>query len=218
MAPAITALNDNGFVVSWHSLSQDGSGWGIYAQRYAADGTAQGGEFLVNTNVASDQMSPAITTLTGGSFVVSWMSYNQDGGGWGVYAQRFDANGVAQRSEFRVNTTKTDTQLAPAITALSDGGFVVSWQSLNQDGSSYGIYAQRYNASGIAQGSEFRVNTTVTDTQLAPAITALNGGGFVVSWQSFNQDGSGHGCLCAALCAGWHSAGRGIPRQYDRGG
>ena len=40
-----------------------------------------------------------------------------------------------------------------------DGDFVITWQSHGQDGSGWGIYAQRYNAAGVKQGTEFRVNT-----------------------------------------------------------
>ncbi len=32
-------------------------------------------------------------------------------------------------------------------------GFVVAWSSNAQDGSSYGVYAQRYNNDGSANGS-----------------------------------------------------------------
>jgi hypothetical protein len=39
---------------SW-SQDQDGSGWGVYAQRYKADGKALGGEFRVNTTTADDK-------------------------------------------------------------------------------------------------------------------------------------------------------------------
>ncbi|GAB1459273.1 hypothetical protein MASR2M50_10470 [Thauera sp.] len=35
--PTVAAY-DGGFVTAWASYSQDGSGWGIYAQRYANDG------------------------------------------------------------------------------------------------------------------------------------------------------------------------------------
>lgn len=107
------------------------------------------GEFLVNTHTASDQYSPAITGLTDGGFVVSWESYGQDGSGWGIYAQRYDAQGAAVGAEFQVTTNTASDQRSPIITALADGGFVVSWQSPSgQDGSRSGIYAQRYNAAG----------------------------------------------------------------------
>ena len=51
----MTALNDGGFVVTWSSNGQDGSGYGIYGQRYAADGTAVGSEFLINQITAGFQ-------------------------------------------------------------------------------------------------------------------------------------------------------------------
>jgi len=191
--PSITALADGGFVVSWMSLDQDGSGWGIYAQRYAADGLASGAEFQVNSTTASEQYSPSITALADGGFVVSWMAYGQDGSDWGIYAQRFAADGTAAGSEFQVNSNTASDQLYPSITALADGGFVVSWESYGQDGGDYGIYAQRYAADGTAAGAEFRVNSTTEPNQQSPSITALADGGFVVSWKSYGQDGDQSG-------------------------
>jgi hypothetical protein len=188
-----TALADGGFVVSWSSYGQDGDGGGIYAQRYNAGGQAVGTEFRINTYTTSNQETPSITALADGGFVVSWSSYDQDGSGYGIYAQRYNEGGQAVGGEFRVNTYTTDTQYLPSITALADGGFVVSWSSNGQDGSDYGIYAQRYNSGGQAVGSEFQVNTYTTSDQSYPSITALADGGFVVSWMSSGQDGSGDG-------------------------
>ena len=96
-------------------------------------------------------------------------------------------------SEFRVNTYTTSGQRYPSVAMDSDGDFVVSWQSLGQDGSSYGIYAQRYDNAGVAQGAEFRVNTYTTSQQFYPSVAMDNDGDFVVSWQSFEQDGSNDG-------------------------
>jgi hypothetical protein len=193
-APSITALADGGFVVSWSSNGQDGSSGGIYAQRYDMNGQTMGSaEFQVNTYTTNIQGSPTITALAAGGFVVSWESYGQDGSGYGIYAQRYDAAGVTAGSEFRVNTYTTGAQSTPTITALVDGGFVVSWESYGQDGSGYGIYAQRYDAAGVTAGSEFRVNSCMTNDQQYSVITALVDGGFVVSWTSYIQDGNGYG-------------------------
>jgi|CXWL01.1.fsa_nt_gi Ca2+-binding RTX toxin-like protein len=188
--PSITALNDGGFVVTWAFFNHEDRLWGIYAQRYDSNGAAQGGEFQVNTTTTSGQYNPSITALINGGFVVTWMSGGQDGSTFGIYAQRYDVNGVAQGSEFQVNTYTTDSQERPSITALNDGGFVVTWMSEGQDGSLWGIYAQHYDSNGTVQGSEFRVNATTTDSQYSPSITALNDGGFVVTWSSNGQDGS----------------------------
>jgi hypothetical protein len=82
--PSVTSLADGGFVVTWMSSSQDGSGWGIYGQRYAADGSASGAEFQDQHPHLKYQQYPSVTSLADGGFVVTWMSNNQDGSGWGV--------------------------------------------------------------------------------------------------------------------------------------
>jgi Ca2+-binding RTX toxin-like protein len=189
----VTALADGGWVVAWSSSDQDGPGYGVYAQRYNAQGQAVGGEFRVNTTMASDQFEPAVTALADGGFVVAWSSFGQDGSSWGVYAQRYNVQGQAMGGEFRVNTTTIEQQSQPTVTALADGGWVVVWRSDNQDGSGYGVYAQRYNAGGQAVGGEVQVNMFTTSDQFQPTVTALADGGFVVAWSSFGQDGPGFG-------------------------
>ncbi|WP_170566128.1 calcium-binding protein [Ruegeria atlantica] len=191
--PSVTALEDDGFVVTWTSHGQDGRGWGVYGQRYSANGTAQGREFQVNTHTTNDQSWPSVTALEDGGFVVTWESWGQDGSGWGIYGQHYTVNGTAQGSEFRVNTFKTSYQRDPSVTALADGGFVVTWESFGQDGNGWGVYGQRYAANGTAQGSEFRVNTHSIDAQSNPSVTDLEDGDFVVTWQSNGQDGNDYG-------------------------
>ncbi len=190
--PAVTALSGGGYVVIW-SGNGVGDGNGIYAQRFDASGNTMGAETRVNTTTAESQSAPAVTALSSGGTVVTWQSNNQDGGGYGIYAQRFDASGNALGAETRVNTTTASEQIAPAVTALSGGGYVVTWQSNGQDGSYNGIYAKRFDASGNALGAETSVNTTTASEQIAPAVTALSGGGYVVTWQSNGQDGSYNG-------------------------
>jgi hypothetical protein len=154
----------------------------------------------VNTYTTYSQSYPSVTSLANGGFVVAWQSDGQDGSGWGVYGQRFDANGNKLGSEFRVNTWTTDYQQYPSFTSLSNGGFVVVWQSgcsatgcTPQDGSYYGVYGQRFDSNGNKVGSEFRVNTWTTNEQSWPSVTSLPNGGFVVVWQSYGQDGSDYG-------------------------
>jgi Ca2+-binding RTX toxin-like protein len=194
--PSVTALSDGGFVVTWTSDGQDGSSFGIYGQRYAANGTTVGSEFRVNTFTNSFQFQPSVTALSDGGFVVTWSSFGQDlsfFGSNGVYGQRYAADGTTVGSEFPVNTFTTSDQSAPSVTALKNGGFVVTWTSDGQDGSSLGMYGQRYAADGTTVGSEFRVNTFTTNDQNQPSVTALSDGGFVVTWRSNIQDGSNFG-------------------------
>ena len=191
--PSITSLINGDFVVTWESRGQDGSGSGIFARRYDANGMAQGSEFRVNTYTTSDQSEPSITALSNGGFVVSWQSLGQaEKFKQSIYGQSFDANAIAQGSEFRVNTYITGIQAQPSITALANGGFVVIWQSDGQDGSGNGIYGQRFDANGKALGSEFQVNTYTFNRQSSPSIAELSDGGFVVAWESLGQNGNGY--------------------------
>ncbi|MEH2280224.1 MAG: hypothetical protein V7K90_02600, partial [Nostoc sp.] len=112
-------------------------------------------EFKVNTYTSNDQLNPTVAIDTSGDFVISWTSSGQDGFGNGIYAQRYNSAGVAQGSEFRVNSTTTNDQFNPTIAMDTGGDFVISWTSSGQDGFGNGIYAQRYNSAGVAQGSEF---------------------------------------------------------------
>ena len=97
--------------------------------------------------------------------------------------------------EFQVNTYTKMEQIRQSVARLSDGGFVVTWESWGQDGpnGNVGVYGQRYRATGKRVGTEFRVNTTTKGQQIYPSVAGLAGGGFVVVWQSSGQDGSSFG-------------------------
>ncbi len=193
VAPSVAMDADGDFVITWQGDDQDGSSTGIYAQRYNAAGVTQGSEFRVNTFTTDGQSIPTVAMDADGDFVVTWRSSNQDGSGYGIYAQRYNATGVTQGSEFRVNTVTTNDQRAPSVAMDADGDFVVTWTSNGQDGDFDGIYAQRYNAAGVTQGSEFRVNTVTTNIQRVPSVAMDADGDFVVTWTSNGQDGDFYG-------------------------
>ncbi|MEP7302235.1 MAG: M10 family metallopeptidase C-terminal domain-containing protein [Caldimonas sp.] len=190
-ASAVGSLANGGFVVSWESNNQDGSGLGIYARRYDAGGHPLGQEFRVNTTVAASQELPSIAGLNDGGFVIGWQSFVA-GPGFGIFAQRYDASGNASGPEFQVNSS-VGTQLRPAVAALADGGFVVTWDAFGSDGDQLGINAQRFDALGNAVGPEFKVNTTTAGTQSHPVVASLADAGFVVGWVSASQDSDGDG-------------------------
>jgi len=148
--PAV-AMNKNGqFVVTWAS-PQDGSGLGVYAQRFAANGTAQGAEMPVNLTKTHDQFQPDIAmSETGGKnnegvFTIVWTSFNQDTipyqeyvRDWGVFARSFNLDGTDYSHavagvvrEFRINAETDGNQYEPAIAMEPEGHYVVTWTGLN---------------------------------------------------------------------------------------
>ncbi|GAL85882.1 hypothetical protein MYP_3111 [Sporocytophaga myxococcoides] len=188
---SIAMDNDGDFVIAWQS-DQDGSSYGIYGQRFNANGVPQGSEFQVNTYTTNQQKSVAAAMDQDGDFVIAWQSSGQDGNSDGIFAQKYNANGVTQGDEFMVNTYTTGAQATPSV-AMNNNEFIISWTSNAQDGSDNGVYAQRYNADGIAQGDEFRVNTYTTGSQNTPSVAIDNDNDFIIVWTSAGQDGSGSG-------------------------
>ncbi|MCU0430183.1 MAG: T9SS type A sorting domain-containing protein [Cytophagaceae bacterium] len=191
--PAVAMDSDGDFVITWQSLDQDGSGLGIFAQRYNAQGAKLSDEFRVNTYTVDGQRNPSIAMDSDGDFVITWESNLQDGSSMGVYAQRYNAIGEPQGEEFRVNTYTSRSQSLPSIAMDSDGDFVIAWQNAGLNGDADEIYAQRYNAAGVAQGEGFRVNAYTVSSLFLPSIAMDGDGDFVVSWTSSDQDGSYYG-------------------------
>jgi hypothetical protein len=179
------------FVVVW--TSADGSDRGIFGQRYAASGIPLGSEFRVNSYTTFPQVRPAVATDPTGAFVVVWTGYGEDGSSYGVFGQRFSASAAPAGTEFRVNTFTTAEQFDGRVATDVGGNFVVAWVSRTADGSSDGIFGQRYGVGGSPSGGEFRVNTYTTDYQQEASVTATDTGDFIVVWDSHFQDGSLNG-------------------------
>ena len=106
--PSVVGLKNGGFVVVFGSQndtnSQDGSGWGVFGQRFDSSGTKVGTEFQVNSYTTGNQSSsnngPQITELTNGGYAITWTSVGQDSDSSnGIYMQLFDKNGNGCQEE-----------------------------------------------------------------------------------------------------------------------
>ena len=145
----------------------------------------------------------AVTTLADGTLVVAWQTLFKDGDDfWGIAGQHFAADGTKIGGEFELNTTTVDQQITPSLAALTDGGFMATWTSYNQDGSGAGIYAQQFDANGNHVGGEFLVNTLTNSDQTASAVTGLSDGDFVTAWTDSTNDGSGSGVYARTFDVG----------------
>ena len=163
--PSVAAGADGDFVVVWQSTGSfgtDTSPQSIQGQRYASNGSPQGGEFQVNTYTTSFQRSPSVAVDSDGDFVVVWDSNGSSGTdtgdpftAWGtsVEGQRYASDGSTQGAQFQVNTYTTLGQYSPSVAVDADGGFVVVWNSAGSfatDTSSYSIQGQRYSVTAPA--------------------------------------------------------------------
>ena len=146
---------DGGSIIAWIDRGgNDGSGDGIFAQRFNSSGAKVGSEFLVNTTTAGDQFSPSVAVAPDGSFIIAWEG---PGTGIDVWAQRYTKDGVKIGFEFLLNTTTGGSQRYPEIQFYPDGTFVAGFV----DGSQ--TVLQRFNASARPIGIETRISSGTGD-------------------------------------------------------
>jgi Ca2+-binding RTX toxin-like protein len=144
-------------------------------------------EFLVTGLNTGDKTNPSITALKNGLFVVVWKeeaSNLGDPSGSAIHGQVFYANGATAAPPFRANSGTTLDQVDPQVTALDNGGFVVTWYSEQTPGlgNDADVYARVFDQNGSPAGPDFRVNSAMPDTQIDPEITTLSNGKFVIAW------------------------------------
>ena len=189
-SPAVAALSGGGFVVVWVSEQErwtDANGppsVDIYGRLYTASGAAIGGEFLINvgTNICAN---PSVAAGSDGGFMVAWGEKDSlhQTNSWDVFARPFSSTGSGGTAR-RANTFTFGDQYAPKITATGTD-YLLVWTSLGQDGSHEGVYGQYLHGDGSLWGGELRVNTTVINGQIHPAVASDGGSRFLAVWSSY---------------------------------
>ncbi|WP_139117486.1 Ig-like domain-containing protein, partial [Endozoicomonas atrinae] len=176
--PSITQLSDGSLAMAW---IQSGS---VHTQKLDSQGNLIGSPVQVSENTSHNVGDPPeIAALTNGSYVLTWMdSSGQDGEGYGAFARIVDSNGQPIGNEFSVSSDNSlPAQVFPDVTALSDGGFIVTWQSGADLNNGQQIWAQRYDSLGAPVNNAFRVGAGQTDKQ--PTVVELSDGTLAFSWQ-----------------------------------
>jgi len=188
----LVATDDSGaFVVVWESFVQNYN-IGLFGKKFDSEGVTQGSEFAVASPSPGIAPAPffALATSPSGDFVVVWEEFDRQDTFSGIFSRQFDSTGAGVGVEFHVNSYTFGGQIDPAVAMDRLGNFVVVWESFYQDGSEGGIFAQRFDSSGMPTGNEFQVNTFTTGAQGYPEIAMNQSGNFVVVWESTYQDGS----------------------------
>jgi hypothetical protein len=188
-APAMAADAQGNHIVVWVSTPQDDGIPGLYARRFDSNGVPVADEFQIN-NFWAPHDNPAVAMGPLGNFVVVSENYWLEGPvSSAVTARVFNQQGIPLAGEFVVHQYSDGFQGAPAVAMDSLGRFVVVWQSWQDDGDGFGIYARQFDGNGDALGPKFRVNSYTKSDQIQPAVAMESQGDFVVVWTSWGQDG-----------------------------
>jgi len=171
-------------VITWNGAGPDDT-FGIYARMYDPSGVPQGNQFRVNSYTTGGQNRPDVAINAAGDFAVSWVSSNQNGEAQGIYAQHYDASGAPVGGEIHVNTSSVRQSPKTSIAMRDAGDFVVTWEAA----AGYEVTARQFDATGVPQGGEFVINSTILPSvQEQPAIAMNAAGDFVVAWQSTHEE------------------------------
>ncbi len=181
---AVAMDSAGNYVVVWTDSGTDGSGYGIFAQRFDATGTKQGAEFQVNETTTGDQRWASVAMADNGNFTVTWTSFNQDGTASSVYARQFNASGSPASGEFKVNQS-SGAQSNSAIAMNGAGQFIIAWQG-NGSGDNNGIYFRLFDAAGNG-GLETRANSSTSNAQTDPAVAINDNGAAAIVWDDGND-------------------------------
>lgn len=188
--PAVAISPDGSFAIAWSGVG-DGDISGVYLQRYTSEGVAVGDQVLVNTATANHQTRPSLAYQTDGTLVVAWQSLGQDGHGWGVYSQRFAADGTRDGAETLIVQTTAGSQTGVRLASNPTGGVVASWNDRGATLNDWDVVARAFAVDGAASTDEVTLNAAPAGVQRDASITVSNDGEWLAAWSSGASDGAG---------------------------
>lgn len=203
-------LADGRILVAWQSADTGDANPGATADAirgrfYDADGRALGDEFTVAPvydalpdGSGYTASSYDVAALPGGGFVSTWYRTDLPNRGdltYKVLAQVHAADGSPIGRELTVSASTEDIPAAHTVAVLDDGGFVVAWHGYGPRNGNYEeVWARVYDAEGHPLGRAFIANPPSGATsQELPQVQAMDGGGFMMVYESEGLDGDDDG-------------------------
>ncbi|UCF05882.1 MAG: choice-of-anchor D domain-containing protein [bacterium] len=176
-----------GSIIAW--VDERNGNEDIYAQRMNSSGdTLWMADGVAICTASGDQRGFDIISDGAGGAIITWGDARSGTGD--IYAQRIDASGSVQWTTDGVAVcTAVQNQGNPKIVTDGAGGAIITWGDLRSD--SGDIYAQRVNASGVAQWAADGVEVcTVVQIQGYQEIVVDGAGGAIITWQDYRSGSS----------------------------
>ncbi len=186
--PEITSDGHGGAIIVWRDY-RSGNDWDIYAQRINAHGIVMwANNGIVVCNEGGSQFSPSIDADGSGGALISWTDERNSGTYTDIYAQKINANGVAQwtANGVGVGVKNGETYYSSQIVSDGSGGAIVVWYQ-----ESGILVAQRVNASGVAQWGSNGI--FICDKSKTPpnfGVVSDGNGGVVIAWSDVRNTNS----------------------------
>ncbi|MEM7402535.1 MAG: hypothetical protein AAF310_00735 [Myxococcota bacterium] len=171
---------DGRFVVAWETTDASDvfANRNVYYRLCNREGCFTVSQ-TVNTQVSNAALpgfGVGLAALPNGDFMVAWQSPNGDNS-TDVLGRRYLYKNGSFSDEFQVNSRTLEYQDEPAISSLPNGGYVVTWNSINA------VKAQVFDNTNQPVGNEFMVNLT-QGLNKSSSIATLTNGELVVAWKN----------------------------------
>ncbi|RJF86607.1 calcium-binding protein [Oleomonas cavernae] len=153
----------------------------LFQVRNQVGGTVLGPTVAFNgvagAGAAIDSLS--VAALQGGNFVIAFSDADSATDS-DIDLRLYNGNGGFIKNVSVVSGSIRNDDVD--VTALSGGGFVVTWTQDASGGSDSTVLAKVYDAAGVSVSSDITVPTTGAGNQNEPSVGALADGGFVIAW------------------------------------
>jgi len=192
----------------------------LMAEALAVEEISYNQEFRVDSGNNTFPLYPSscgICVLSDGRFVVCWTGQKESDFERGIFVQIFDSRANKMGEEKKVNTNPIfNSDVNPSISALTSGGFVVCWLTVDIGGTGGGIWGQIFDQDGNKSGDKFLVRA-IMGGGCDFTVSEIPDGGFVVcssNWD-WNQDGSERGIYGHIYNNGGQKTGEILPADTD---
>jgi Dockerin type I domain len=180
--------------------------YGLFGQLYHADGSLNGGQFLVSNVPSYFSTDASVAMNSAGSFVVAWSAVGDINVSdqFVILARQYDSSGVPQGPSFQVNQNATYDCVTPMVAISASGGFAITWEmDVGSNSLPVGTYLVPQTLSAImlrqfdSGGNAISTETTVADnlpsslTNLGlenAAVSVDSSGDMAVAWSEKNID------------------------------
>ncbi len=174
----VASSADGRYIVTYSNGSR------VFAQRFNADGTANGPVIDVNSFLVHDLAFGHHSDIgcdEDGNFVITW-AQNLDGFS-SIAARVFNQDGTPQAAKFIVaqGTGGSAIFTNPTVDMSPDGRFVIAYEFLTQSEEHWEIRLKTFTAAGISS-NEMTIPSTVSHKSFTVDVAMQDDGTFAISW------------------------------------
>ena len=191
--PRVAVRSDGSFLVVWLSAERPEPGDNflrniVRSQAFDTNANPVGDEQILST------LDPLLTTdnkvdvaaLPGGDYIVVWRSSQTpepEDNSTTIQGRRIGANGAPLAGQFQINSTQTGaSERFPAVTELTDGGFLVVWTTSE-------VHGRRFMADFTPAGDDFQINTFTSGAERETDLVLHEDGRVLVIWADDGDSG-----------------------------